>query len=86
MSNKSNKVKRIEISCCWNCSNRRLLTIKQAADLCNVSLNTLYVWMKQGIVEWVYNAGGKPRIYWDSLVWRGLVAGPQTTVGRPEAA
>jgi len=76
----------IELDCCWNCANRRLLTIQEAAEACGVSTNTLYKWMTRGVIEWVYNPGGKRLIYWDSLVRRGLVTGSGLVPNTPEAA
>ncbi len=59
---------------CWNCGadagGRRLVTLREAAQYCNVSVNAVYRWMEQGLTEWVYNAGGKRRIYKDSLIRR----------------
>jgi hypothetical protein len=79
------KTEPIEITCCWNCRNQRLVTIQKAATECSVSVNTIYVWMKRGAIEWVYNAGGKRRIYWDSLVKRGLVSRTAASGVRKEA-
>jgi excisionase family DNA binding protein len=77
----------IELDCCWNCTNRRLLTIDEAAAACAVSTNTVYVWMKRGDIEWVYNPGGKRLIYWDSLVRGGLVVRADLApLAPPEAA
>jgi len=80
------KAKVIQISCCWNCRNRRLVTVKEAAEACGVSINTIYQWMKRGVIEWVYNPGGKRRIYWDSLLSRGLVTRAELAPLAPEAA
>ncbi len=59
---------------CWNCGadpgGRRLVTLREATQYCNVSVNAVYRWMEQGLIEWVYNAGGKRRIYKDSLICR----------------
>jgi hypothetical protein len=85
MRNKS-KTGLIELDCCWNCTNRRLLTIQEAGTACGVSTRKLYVWMKRGVVEWVYNRGGKRLIYWDSLVRRGLVTRSALIPNTPEAA
>lgn len=56
---------------CWNCGSdpcgRQLVTITEAAQYCKVSINAVYRWMERGLIEWVYNAGGKRRIYKDSL-------------------
>jgi len=76
----------IELDCCWNCTNRRLLTIQETATACGVSTRKLYVWMKRGVVEWVYNQGGKRLVYWDSLVRRGLVTRSALIPNTPEAA
>ena len=76
----------IDINCCWNCTNRRLLTLEEAAEACGASINTIYQWMRRGDIEWVYNAGGNRRIYWDSLVSRGLVARADVAPLAPEAA
>ena len=57
---------------CWNCGSdaggRQLVTILETAEYCKVSVNAVYRWMEQGLIEWVYNAGGKRRIYKDSLI------------------
>ncbi len=59
---------------CWNCGadpgGRRLVTLSEATRYCNVSVNAVYRWMEEGLIEWVYNAGGKRRIYKDSLIRR----------------
>ncbi len=59
---------------CWNCGadpgGRRLVTLREATQYCSVSVNAVYRWMEQGLIEWVYNAGGKRRIYKDSLICR----------------
>jgi len=83
---KTKKAKVIEIRCCWNCRNRRLVTVREAAEACGVAINTIYQWMRRGHIEWVYNAGGKRRIYWDSLVKRGLVTRAELAPFAPEAA
>ncbi len=46
------------------------MTLREPAQYCNVSVNAVYRWMDQGLIEWVYNAGGKRRIYKDSLIRR----------------
>ncbi len=46
------------------------MRLREAAQYCNVSVNAVYRWMEQGLIEWVYNAGGKRRIYKDSLIRR----------------
>lgn len=57
---------------CWNCGTdpggRQLVTVREAAEFCGVSINAVYRWMEQGLVEWIYNAGGRRRIYKDTLV------------------
>ncbi len=66
-----------ETTCCWNCGgelNTRLLTISEAAAFCSVSKNTIYQWMRSGLVEWVCNPGGMRRVYRDSLVGLGARA------------
>ena len=59
---------------CWNCGadpgGRRLVTLREAAQYCNVSVNAVYRWMEHGLIEWVYNAGGRRLIYKDSLIRR----------------
>lgn len=55
---------------CWNYSGgqqRELVTILEAAKSCGVSVNAVYMWMDKRRTEWLYNAGGKRRIYRDSL-------------------
>jgi len=86
MLRRTEKTGLIEMNCCWNCRNRRLVTVTEAARACNVNINTVYLWMKQGVIEWVYNVGGKRRVYWDSLVNRGLVSNADSTPLAPEAA
>jgi len=76
----------IEIKCCWNCGSRQFLTIDEAADACGVSVNTIYIWMKRGVVEWVYNPSGKRLLYLDSLVRRSLLRAAAATPQTPEAA
>jgi len=83
---KQEKTGLIEINCCWNCTNRRLVTIDEAAEACGVFTTTIYQWMKRGDIEWVYTPGGKRRIYWDSLVSRGFVARADLAPLAPEAA
>ena len=81
---------------CWNCSSdpggRQLVTVTEAARYCKVSVNAVYRWMERGLIEWVYNAGGKRRIYKDSLTRTPEEAesAPETdphqlTTGTPEA-
>jgi predicted DNA-binding transcriptional regulator AlpA len=41
----------IDITCCWNCTNRRLLTLEEAAEACGASINTIYQRMKRGEIE-----------------------------------
>lgn len=59
---------------CWVCGRdaggRQVVTIREAAEYCGVSINCIYRWMDQGRIEWVYTAGGKRRIYKDSLIRR----------------
>src|SRR5688572_19955030 len=59
-------------SYCWNCQadfhGRQLITIREAARYCKVSVNSIYRWMENELIEWIYNAGGKRRIYRDSLI------------------
>jgi helix-turn-helix protein len=56
---------------CWNCGGnalaRRLMKITEVAAFCRVSHSAVYQWMAKGLVEWVYTAGGKRRIFKDSL-------------------
>ncbi|RPJ82943.1 MAG: DNA-binding protein, partial [Acidobacteria bacterium] len=52
MSRRIGRTELIEIKCCWNCGSRQFLTIEEAAEACGVSINTIYTWMKRGVVEW----------------------------------
>ncbi len=76
----------IEWDCCWNCANRRLLTVREAADVCAVSTQTVYKWMSRGDIEWAYNPSDKHLVYWDSLVRNGLVKRADLAPFAPEAA
>ena len=75
---------------CWNCGadpgGRRLVTLREATQFCNVSVNAVYRWMEQELIEWVYNAGGKRRIYKDTLICRPQNHDAARQDTRPEAA
>ena len=74
---------------CWNCGadpgGRRLVTIREAAQYCNVSVNAVYRWMERELIEWVYNAGGKRLIYKDSLIRRAGEDSPAHECAQQEA-
>jgi excisionase family DNA binding protein len=46
---------------------RRLLTVDEACTLAKVCRRTMFFWMSDGKVEWVRTAGGRRRIFEDSL-------------------
>lgn len=46
---------------------RRLVSIPQACELAAVSRRSLYTWMNDGKVEFILTAGGRRRIYADTL-------------------
>ena len=87
---KRNKVRRFETCRCGNCgsdpSGRRLLTISEAAEYCRVHRNTICLWMKLGLIDWVYTQGGKRHIYEDSLIQQNLPEDPIPNNTLPEAA
>jgi excisionase family DNA binding protein len=62
------------------------LTVREAADVCAVSTQTVYKWMNRGDIEWVYNPGGKMLVYWDALVHNRLVKRADLAPFAPEAA
>jgi len=80
------KTRPIEWDCCCNCTNRRLLTVKEAAAVCGVCTDTLYKWMNRGDIEWCYTPSDKRLIYLDSLVRKGLVRRADLAPFAPEAA
>ena len=45
-----------------------MLTIQAAADRVGVARRTIYNWMWSGKIEYVRTAGGRVRIFADSLV------------------
>jgi len=63
------------IPCCWNCGRdpegRIMITIEEASCLCSVSVKTIYRWMELFKVDWLVTAGGRRRIYRDSLLGFG---------------
>ncbi len=62
------------------------MTLREAAQYCNVSVNAVYRWMERGLIEWVYNAGSKGRIYKDSLIFRPQDDDAARESNGPEAA
>ncbi len=50
--------------------NRKLVAIRKACELADVSRRTIYNWIKEGKVQYVRTASGNIRIYEDSL-WGG---------------
>ncbi|RPJ83763.1 MAG: DNA-binding protein [Acidobacteria bacterium] len=86
MSRRIGRTELIEIKCCWNCGSRQFLTIEEAAEACGVSINTIYTWMKRGVVEWVYNLSGRRLVYLESLVRRSLLRAAAAAPHAPEAA
>jgi excisionase family DNA binding protein len=50
-------------------SRRQTLSIDAARELVAVSRRTLYLWMDAGKIEFIRTAGGRRRIFADSL-WR----------------
>jgi excisionase family DNA binding protein len=50
-------------------SKRQTLSIDAARELVGVSRRTLYLWMDAGKIEFIRTAGGRRRIFADSL-WR----------------
>lgn len=48
---------------------RPTVTVLQARELAQVSRRTIYNWLKAGKLEYVRTAGGRLRIFEDSL-WR----------------
>ena len=52
---------------------RVVLTVKQASDVAGVSRRTLYNWMDAHKVQFIRTAGGKRRIFQDTLFRDGNV-------------
>jgi excisionase family DNA binding protein len=50
-----------------NTQERALLTIAEACKVASVSRRTVYNWLLKGKIEHVRTAGGRARIYADSL-------------------
>ena len=63
-----------------------MVTVGETARYCRVSVNAVYRWMELGLIEWVYNAGGKRRIYKDSLVRPPQEDEAERSGEEPEAA
>ena len=51
-------------------ADRRLVNIVQACSIAGIRRSTLYLWMRQGKLDFVRTVGGSPRIYADSLFKR----------------
>jgi len=79
-----------EMGCCYACGHdafgRKLLTIREAAIFCKVSTTTIYHWMDRDLIDWVKTAGGKRRIFQDSLIQRVPPPDPAPQGEEAEAA
>lgn len=53
---------------------RRTVSVQQACELVSVTRRTIYNWIASSKVEYLRTAGGRIRIYADSL-WRDAHAG-----------
>lgn len=64
---------------------RKTVTITQAQALAQVSRRTIYSWIDAGKIEYIRTAGGRVRIFEDSL-WRdkdGQPIRPEGSGGQP---
>ena len=52
---------------CYKPTDRRSVSVKEAAALAGVSKRSIYNWMEEGKLEWYRNAGGNRRICSDTL-------------------
>jgi hypothetical protein len=57
-----------QADCGQDPAGREVVTIAEAAQLCMVSVTTVYRWMQGGRLEWLCDASGYRRIYKDTLI------------------
>lgn len=63
---------------------REALTIDQACRRVRVSRRTMYVWVAKNKVQWVRLAGGRLRIFTDSLVQKTEKCNGYTSPSSPK--